>query len=93
MTIAAHAPRPDRSNRHADHARSNGSPCPLGGEEIELQEVVHDGGGMKLLRIRIRERKRFTIFDIDPATARPWGAAMERWAGDAAAGAGAGPAP
>ncbi len=53
---------------------------PLGGEEIELQEVRHDGGGMKLLRIRIRERKRFTIFDIDPATAKEWGAAMERWA-------------
>ena len=31
---------------------------------------------MKLLRVRIRERKRFTIFDIDPATAREWGAAM-----------------
>ena len=36
--------------------------------------------GMKLLRIRIRERTRFTIFDIDPATARQWGAAMQRWA-------------
>jgi hypothetical protein len=54
--------------------------APLGGEEIELQEAVHDGGGMKLLRIRIRERKRFTIFDVDPATARTWGAAMQRWA-------------
>ena len=54
--------------------------APLGGEEIELQEVVHDAGGMKLLRIRIRERKRFTIFDLDPATAKAWGAAMERWA-------------
>jgi hypothetical protein len=54
--------------------------APLGGEEIELQEVVHDGGGMALLRVRIRERKRFTIFDVDPATARAWAAAMERWA-------------
>ena len=54
--------------------------APLGGEEIELQEIRHDGGGMKLLRVRIRERKRFTIFDIDPATAKAWGAAMERWA-------------
>jgi hypothetical protein len=35
---------------------------------------------MKLLRIRIRERKRFTIFDLDPATANAWGAAMQRWA-------------
>jgi hypothetical protein len=55
---------------------------PLGGQEIELQHLVHDAGGMPLLRIRIRERSRFTIFDIDPATARAWGAAMQSW-GDA----------
>lgn len=53
---------------------------PLGGQEIELQDVLHEAGGMRLLRIRIREQKRFTIFDIDPATARQWSAAMERWA-------------
>jgi len=53
--------------------------APLGGQEIELQEIVHDGGGMRLLRIRIRERARFTIFDIDPVTARAWGEAMTRW--------------
>jgi hypothetical protein len=34
-----------------------------------------------LLRVRIRERKRFTIFDLDPVTAGAWGAAMARWAG------------
>jgi Family of unknown function (DUF6967) len=55
---------------------------PLGGQEIELQQMVHDAGGMPLLRIRIRERTRFTIFDIDPATARAWGAVMQGW-GDA----------
>ena len=66
--------------------------APLGGEEIELQEIVHDAGGMKLLRIRIRERKRFTIFDVDPATARQWGAAMQRWA-VTQPGGGADPAP
>ena len=53
---------------------------PLGGQEIELQDVLHDAEGMRLLRIRIRERARFTIFDIDPATARQWGVAMQRWA-------------
>jgi hypothetical protein len=52
---------------------------PLGGQEIVLEEVLHDAGGMKLLRIRIRERTRFTIFDIDPMTARAWGEAMVRW--------------
>ena len=53
---------------------------PLGGQAIELQDVVHDAGGMRLLRIRIRERTRFTIFDNDPATARQWAGAMLRWA-------------
>jgi hypothetical protein len=53
---------------------------PLGGEEIELQEVVHEGGGLPLLRVRIRERARFTVFDIDPLTARNLAAGMERWA-------------
>ena len=52
---------------------------PLGGQEIELQQLVHDAGGMPLLRVRIRERSRFTIFDIDPQTAGAWGAAMLRW--------------
>ncbi len=53
---------------------------PLGGQEIELQQIDHAAGGMSLLRIRIREGRRFTIFDIDPATARQWGDAMKIWA-------------
>lgn len=53
---------------------------PLGSQEIELQQIDHIEGGMSLLRIRIREGKRFTIFDIDPATARHWADAMQRWA-------------
>ncbi|MCX7893443.1 MAG: hypothetical protein N2544_13920 [Burkholderiales bacterium] len=53
---------------------------PLGGQAIELQEVVHAEGGMALLRVRIREGKRFTVFDIDPATARRWAEAMAAWA-------------
>lgn len=53
---------------------------PLGGQTIELQEIVHAAGGMALLRLRIREGRRFTVFDIDPACARRWAAAMQRWA-------------
>ncbi len=53
---------------------------PLGGQEIELQEVVHDAGGMPFMRIRVRERARFTIFDVDPVTARRWAESMLRWA-------------
>ena len=48
---------------------------PLGGQHID-----HVEGGMSLLRIRIREGKRFTIFDIDPATALQWADAMKDWA-------------
>jgi hypothetical protein len=53
---------------------------PLGSQEIELQQIDHVEGGMSLMRIRIREGKRFTIFDIDPATAQQWAAAMQHWA-------------
>jgi len=53
---------------------------PWGRQEIELQEVVFDAGGAPLLRVRIREGRRFTIFDIDAATARSWGNAMQDWA-------------
>jgi len=54
--------------------------APIGGQEIELQQIDYDGGGMSLLRTRIREKSRFTIFDIDPQTASEWGQALLRWA-------------
>lgn len=53
---------------------------PIGGQDIELQQLDYAHGGMSLLRLRIREGKRFTIFDIDPVTARTWGETMQRWA-------------
>jgi hypothetical protein len=53
---------------------------PLGGQQIELQQIDHAEGGMSMLRIRIREGKRFTIFDIDPATAGQWALTMQLWA-------------
>ena len=53
---------------------------PLTGQEIELQQLDYEGGGMSQLRIRIRERSRFTTVDVDPVTARHWGEAMSRWA-------------
>ena len=54
--------------------------APLGGQEIELQQIDFDAGGMSLLRTRIREKSRFTVFDIDPQTAEQWGLALLRWA-------------
>jgi hypothetical protein len=53
---------------------------PLGGQLIELQQLDYESGGMSLLRLRIREKSRFTIFEIDPQTARQWGEAMIAWA-------------
>lgn len=48
-------------------------------QEIELQHVEHRAD-YATLRVRIREVKRFTIFDIDAATARAWAQAMLDWA-------------
>jgi len=53
---------------------------PLGNQEIELQQIDHAEGGMSLMRVRIREGKRFTIFDIDPGAAEQWALAMQQWA-------------
>lgn len=53
---------------------------PWGRQEIELQEASFDAGGARLLRVRIREGRRFTIFDVDAATAQAWGTAMQQWA-------------
>jgi hypothetical protein len=54
--------------------------APLGGQEIELQQIDFDGGGLPLLRTRIREGSRFTVFDIDAVTAEAWARAMLDWA-------------
>lgn len=54
--------------------------APLGGQEIQLEQVDYVAGGMSLLRIRIKEKSRFTVFDIDPGTAANWGKAMQQWA-------------
>ena len=53
---------------------------PFGGQEIELQTFTHESGGVPFLRIRIRENKRFTIFEVDPGSAQHWGEAMLAWA-------------
>jgi Family of unknown function (DUF6967) len=54
---------------------------PFGGQEIELQQVEYEAGGIPLLRIRIKERgARFTVFEIDPVTAGRWGQGLLDWA-------------
>ena len=49
------------------------------GRQIKLEGVEHESG-MRMLRLRIREGKRFTVLDIDEDTARHWGLALCSWA-------------
>ncbi|MEE8392915.1 MAG: hypothetical protein V3R66_01120 [Rhodospirillales bacterium] len=51
------------------------------GKQVLIQEVGY-GDGMTLLRIRIREGRRFTIIDVDADTASTWGNVMCGWAKD-----------
>lgn len=53
---------------------------PLTGQEIDLQELRYEGGAMRQLQVRIRERTRFTTVDCDPVTAKRWAEAMLAWA-------------
>ncbi|MDP2265148.1 MAG: hypothetical protein Q8J70_01225 [Thiobacillus sp.] len=53
---------------------------PFGGQEIEFQNFAHESGGVPFLRIRIRENKRFTIFEVDPVSAQKWADVMQAWA-------------
>lgn len=53
-------------------------PAPYG-REIKLDDVMHESG-MNLLRITIREGRRFTIFDLDAETAAHWSDALGNWA-------------
>ena len=52
---------------------------PIGGQQLELQQVDYAHGGISLLRIRLREGRRFTVIDIDPVSALQWAEAMSRW--------------
>lgn len=52
---------------------------PVGNQEIELQQIEFEAGGVPVLRLRIREHRRFTIFDIDPVTAGHWAEVMADW--------------
>ena len=46
-------------------------PAPFS-KHIRVQEVTYDNG-FRLLRVHIREGKRFTTLDLDTDTAQKWG--------------------
>ena len=47
--------------------------------EIKMHAVEHESG-LQMLRLNIRERRRFTILDLDAKTARHWAKLMAAWA-------------
>ena len=47
--------------------------------EVWLDEVLFESG-MRLLRVTIKEGRRFTQLDLDEATAEQWGQVMSDWA-------------
>jgi hypothetical protein len=48
------------------------------GREITLDDVDHESG-MRLLRVTVREGRRFTIFNLDAQTAGHWGSSLLGW--------------
>ena len=52
------------------------------GKEITIREVTLEGG-VKMLRVRIKEGKsRFTDLELDFDAAEKWGSIMAQWAKD-----------
>lgn len=49
------------------------------GRRVWLDNVAY-ASGLELLRVTIREGARYTILELDAATAGTWGEAMADWA-------------
>ena len=49
------------------------------GKEARIEEIVFEGG-MKLLRLRLREGKRHTVIELDATSARQWAGILGPWA-------------
>jgi len=47
-------------------------------KEIQVQEVEYEGG-FKMIRLRIKEGRRFTDLELDPATAAGLGNTLKSW--------------
>ena len=52
------------------------------GREIRMEEVRYESG-MRLMRLTIREGRRFTILEIDQPAAARWAQVMADWAAGA----------
>ena len=49
------------------------------GRRANLKNVEFDGG-MTMLRVTLREGRRFTIFDLDANSAKDFGTQLTNWA-------------
>lgn len=49
------------------------------GRKVKFESIEY-ASGMRMLRLRIREGSRFTVLELDQASARRWIAAMASWA-------------
>jgi len=49
------------------------------GRKVKLEAVDYESG-LRMLRLHIREGRRFTVLEVDETTARHWGALMCSWA-------------
>jgi len=50
-------------------------------KHVTLKHVAHDNG-LNMLRITLRENRRFTIFELDPANAADFGKTLQDWAAE-----------
>jgi len=48
------------------------------GKQVELLDIVYEGG-LPMIRVRIKEGKRFTMLDLDKATAERIVDGMSDW--------------
>ena len=48
-------------------------------KQVRLEHLVYDNG-FPMLKVRIREGRRFTTMELDPDTAAHWGRLMLEWA-------------
>ncbi|MBM3565057.1 MAG: hypothetical protein FJX42_02965 [Alphaproteobacteria bacterium] len=55
------------------------------GKNVAVQKVEYEGG-LILLRVRIKEGSRFTLLDLDPATAGRLAETLAAWTKEAGGG-------
>jgi len=66
--------------QHLDYDSGDVAASAQGIDAMSQAGPGHTSVPINLLRTRIREKSRFTVFDIDAGTAQAWGEALLQWA-------------